>query len=402
MTALVGACAQQPRQTISVADFGSRGDGVHDDTDAFRRALDAARLAGNTTVRVPASPAGYVVRHLTIPSGVTLAGDRSRPALLASGQTPLWIALSGSGVVLSDLTLRTRGVVSAAGVRIGQGSDGVSLRNVSLEAPGDRPPLALVDVGGSTRNVTLDGCTLVGGSNGFRLIGAADGITLTANHFAGWRDRAIWFAGTHDGAPRSVRVDNNTVRPHAPGGRVRQPIQFTGFDSRPTVDVAVTNNRVTGPGTDYLDPLRPGSADLISLHHCSDFRVTGNLAQGGGEVGITVAQQCSDGVIEDNTCVSNGSCGIAVGSATSRWVRNVQVLDNRVVGNGVRGRGDRTPDWARAGIVVEKATGVTLSGNRSGNPATGTPQLYGITIRDADPRLERNVLTGNLLAEVQR
>lgn len=57
------------KKTIYVTDFGAVGDGVADDTEAFKKAL------GNGKVRVVVPTGIYVVRGLKIPSWVELVGD---------------------------------------------------------------------------------------------------------------------------------------------------------------------------------------------------------------------------------------------------------------------------------------------------------------------------------------
>jgi parallel beta-helix repeat protein len=58
------------RDTISVYDFGAKGDGVTDDTAAIQNALNAA--GSNNTVLLP--PGSFAVTGIAVPSGVTLMG----------------------------------------------------------------------------------------------------------------------------------------------------------------------------------------------------------------------------------------------------------------------------------------------------------------------------------------
>src|SRR5262249_46953930 len=57
----------------NVQDFGARGDGQADDTEAFQRALDESGRAGGGTVFAPKGSYRFAGR-LNVPVGVTLKG----------------------------------------------------------------------------------------------------------------------------------------------------------------------------------------------------------------------------------------------------------------------------------------------------------------------------------------
>lgn len=60
------------RETVSVADFGARGDGVTDDTTAF-----SAAIATGKSVFVPYTPAGYAVAGIDVISNMQIIGEKS-------------------------------------------------------------------------------------------------------------------------------------------------------------------------------------------------------------------------------------------------------------------------------------------------------------------------------------
>jgi hypothetical protein len=75
----VGDEPRGPGYVNSVREFGARGDGQTDDTEAFQRAIDAAGEAGGGRVHVPAGR--YLIGgHLTVPQAVTLEGTFDAPA----------------------------------------------------------------------------------------------------------------------------------------------------------------------------------------------------------------------------------------------------------------------------------------------------------------------------------
>jgi len=64
---------------LNVRDFGAKGDGVADDTAAFRKAMEDCSAKGGGIVTVPAGK--YLIKsHLSIPASVTLEGAWRAPA----------------------------------------------------------------------------------------------------------------------------------------------------------------------------------------------------------------------------------------------------------------------------------------------------------------------------------
>lgn len=68
----------RPPSSLSVSDYGARGDGVADDTQAFQRAIDAAERAGGGVVWVPRG--NFLIKtHLVVKPHVTLRGIFEAP-----------------------------------------------------------------------------------------------------------------------------------------------------------------------------------------------------------------------------------------------------------------------------------------------------------------------------------
>ena len=88
------------RETVSVKDFGAKGDGVTDDTAAFTTAANAAIGVGITELQVPAGT--YLLLDWAIPSGIRLVGaGRYKTKLKKNGGG------AGTQVIKSSGTLGT-------------------------------------------------------------------------------------------------------------------------------------------------------------------------------------------------------------------------------------------------------------------------------------------------------
>lgn len=130
-TASWGILGQQPSgPTLSVRDFGARGDGATDDAAAFQRALEAAN-EGPKVVRIP--PGEYVLGStVTVAgNGVTLAGYGHRASRLRfQGRNgPAIHVTSAEGVRLEGFQLRNN-AGGEEGVYYDYVHDGTSFQHV--------------------------------------------------------------------------------------------------------------------------------------------------------------------------------------------------------------------------------------------------------------------------------
>ncbi len=92
--ALSTAALGQPSQ-VDVRDYGAKGDGVTDDTQAFTDAMAAVAEKGGT-VSVPVG--NYLIKtHLSIPSKVTLEGVWKIPTAFAQMTGSTLLAVEGAG-----------------------------------------------------------------------------------------------------------------------------------------------------------------------------------------------------------------------------------------------------------------------------------------------------------------
>lgn len=72
--------------TLNVKDFGAKGDGIIDDTKAFKAAIDSANINDSTTIFVP--DGSYLVSKIVLKQGITLMGNGMNSKLfLKEGST---------------------------------------------------------------------------------------------------------------------------------------------------------------------------------------------------------------------------------------------------------------------------------------------------------------------------
>ncbi len=119
ITKRVAAAALGGGQTVSVTQFGAKGDGVTNDTAAIQAAIDAVYNAGGGTVVIPEGTfmVSSIVRNWTSPITVNIQGSGKRSTILKkidATTTPI-LDLSGIATMLepyskiSDLEISGNG-----------------------------------------------------------------------------------------------------------------------------------------------------------------------------------------------------------------------------------------------------------------------------------------------------
>ncbi|UTI42095.1 peptidase G2 autoproteolytic cleavage domain-containing protein [Niallia sp. RD1] len=208
------------KRTVYVTDFGAVGDGITDDTEAFRKAM------GTGKVRVVVPAGVYVVRGLKIPSWVELVGDgMGLTIIILHEDTPAteWVItnqdyingnrnISIKGMTL-DWNKSRQGGVSATG---GQHSSCLSLAKVKFawikEVEGINPGLHSFDITAPTydhlpdTDYTKDGCRFVWIDN---CVGSGYGDDGITTHYSEY----IWISNNHlsdpDGDAHEDGVSNS-------------------------------------------------------------------------------------------------------------------------------------------------------------------------------------------------
>ena len=228
-----------------------------------------------------------------------------------------------------------------------------------------------------TSDLTVEDCWFDGWANNIRINNGPQRVTIQRNLFTNWQERCIYVLGTSSQSVHDLNIERNFARDMlAITANVRQPFTVQGDDAAFHGRVKFNFNTVIGPGTAFNDPVNPGTADQLSLHRCEDFEAIGNISIGGGDVGFTIAQQCHRGVVVGNVLIGANSNGIAVGSATSSYVRQIAFTGNTIMNNGKDLLGDRPNN--RHGIWMRNASDMVTAGNVLGDDQGVKTQSHGI------------------------
>lgn len=296
------ARGQAVRDAVSVRQFGARGDGVSDDSAAFRAAIDS----GARRVLVPRAASAYLLRATLAPeNGQEITGEDGIAALVfalkdgASG-----FALAGrQRVRLADLSIRS---AAAAG----------TLHAIDIDASNECT-MARVEV------VELGGL-------GVRLRDSRT-ITIEDSVFRDGRNTAIEISGARS-------ADNSVLRCVFARNR--------GFGCRLTG--GAYNNLVSECATRERNGI-----ELVGITYDSYANVvTRNHALACGDNGISVTGHSN--VVSGNVCERNAFHGIGV-YGSSNLILNNQGIDN--------GQASRVTNLSYAGFSVIPGWGGLGRGN---------------------------------------
>lgn len=148
---------------LSVSNYGAKGDGVADDTQAIQRAINARPNGGTVTI-----PAGtYLLRAqsekdhaLDLRSNITLLGAGESTVLHSTARYPIWIR-NQSDVTLEGFTLRGDKTPSGqAGIVVPSGASAsrLTLKGLTIS---DMEFCGIFFAGNSTvTDVVIEGCTI--------------------------------------------------------------------------------------------------------------------------------------------------------------------------------------------------------------------------------------------------
>ena len=126
--AVVRTVESKLQDYVSVTDFGAVGDGVTDDTAAFKAAINAVKGTGKTLL-VPGN-ASYLTGKLTCDNSLTLVGQGKRPKLIATQA-----AVDAGGVFFT--CVNTTATTKTIAQNIAYGDRWVTLTSVAGITVGD-------------------------------------------------------------------------------------------------------------------------------------------------------------------------------------------------------------------------------------------------------------------------
>jgi hypothetical protein len=316
-TGAVARTAQdKQRETVSVKDFGAKGDLVTDDTAAIASAISAVTSAGGE-VFLPVCAGYKTTAPLTVPSNVTLRGQHRYNSFIsffptASGQAAIQ-AVSASNVTITNLRARNNGARAVNRVNTTlthSGGFGVMLQD-------------------STECNVLD-CDLEWGSWGFFATNTVDDKATenwTTNKYhtvRGNRARESGFAGFEHRHASDCTIEGNHGRECGSNG-----FKFSGRNHALTVRGNVSYHN-GGDGFDMYD----------GMIACT---ITGNIGDSNGFAGFELkgtfggSMSINDYVYRDTTfsgniATINGTYGFNIVS-----VRNCSFSANLARGNGDSG-----------------------------------------------------------------
>lgn len=385
---------------LNALDFGAVGDGATNDAAAINAAIAKAKesmFVGPAVVWLPWTANGYGSSALVPASNVTVRGE-NRVRLKKVGSTNAqWLNIANvDRFAFEDLTIDPNGIVSSAAMRAATGTSNFAVRRCTYETSA---PLGasvnMYDTQAGTSDLIIEDCWFKNCKDNIRINQGPQRVTIRRNLFTGWAERCIYILGDSTTAIADLTIEYNTCRDGDSTGAVRQPITVQGFDTALHKRVKVNHNTVIGNGTSH--GAGTGTADQISLHRCEDFEVIGNISVDGGEVGITVAQQCRRGVVANNVVTGSDGVGIAFGSGSSTSTDDIAVSGNVVMDNGHNDAAD-TSVAGLVGMYFYNASNITVTGNRVGDDQVSPTQPYAYHLTNSSGiRFVGNQTSGNTM-----
>lgn len=356
-------------QTISVQQFGARGDGSADDTSAVQAAINSAPPGSTIDFGGPGST--YLVSStILLQSGRNYSGSaKIRLSDHAASGSPV-LSLRDpypADVTVTGLTIDASNIGSTFVVDFANNTTALTARNISLrnlKIMNSTGQYAIYSPGTLDQSV-ISGNLFYNCTGGIAVF-SPDRLAITDNHFDTiTRDNAITVMYN----PVSVEYGQGLVVSHNDGlNLTRMGIEVIGDGQSKPGSIVVSQNVFTGwmvpPGTSYF---------AISVFTGSGAQILENVVQGFGEIGMEVG---SPGSLVADNFVRDFDLGMTVEAA------NITIQNNHFVHN------------ARTGIYVTNSRYSKASTLVTGNYIEDA-QLLGIDT--AGPLWQGSQISGNTI-----
>lgn len=293
----------------SVRDFGAVGDGITDDADAIQKAIDNCP---NGELYFPTGT--YVISHaIRIRPNIHIAGDSSNSIIIAKegtkrGATMLRID-KASNVQLENICISGNSSVNYENMDdlggISQldlsNSDNISIKNCYFI---DNIYAAIRDV--NTHNVVVENCKFLNVDCGFITLGNYNvhDIIVRDSVFDGHNKSepvSLMANGSHD----NILIENNQMLNKTSGCGVYV------FGQQPCHNIKIINNVIDSCSTG----IKVLNTTNVQVLHNSISNLTGGA-------GIRI-YNCTDAVLDDNTCYNIPQDGLDVKDCTNLTITNL-------------------------------------------------------------------------------
>ena len=320
------------QRTVDVQEFGARGDGATDDTDAFQGALDAIDAAGGGVVNVPRGT--YIIGQVTLGSNTWVRGagaggtscKNTSDALTKGIFTNKDQTAGNTRLRISDLTIeRSRALTGTAG----NFNEFVYFKTSSHIIVDHVRCLGVASANWSDKGIHCENCTSVWitdnhvrgvGDNPITLTGV--GLTIdgvVARNLIEWLDNHTGSGIIITGA-RVIATHNVATQPDATDTPQNMFELGEGV-----ADVVIAQNQIINGG--LLIAIEGTSRILIAQNMCT------GLANGVTFNNSNAAYPTqADHLITQN--VFRGGASISLANTVGRTMTRIKVTDNQLLNGG--------------------------------------------------------------------
>lgn len=322
----------QSTDSVSIRDYGARGDGVTDDTSSFSRAMDALPSTGGSLLVPKGTFLVNPLKSIVLRDGITLRLSRGATLQAIAVAEPHYAIVTGIQVsniaVVGGTILGDRSAHSGVGGEWGMGINIAGCTNVRIENVQIRDCWGDgIYVGGTrrgeSRHVLVQSCVV---ENNRR-----QGLSMTGCIDATIDDCA--FNGTHGTAPQSgIDLEPN-------GNLVVREVRVARctFQQNKGFGLVMSGANVSSVSVEECQSLGNAQAG-IALGQASHCVLQANDIKDNGNTGLTITQRAHDNLIVGNVINGNSRAAryhwdnVALGNGASNntLVDNIFVDDARL------------------------------------------------------------------------